>query len=317
MAEYSRPWDRIGVGDGLAYDHDDWWELYRTIHINSEEWDERGPIAGMLEELQVVPTSPATMNVVVEPGGALVYGGWYLNDADLTLPIAANPGPGVRYDFVVLRASWAAQTIRAVIVQGTPGAGAPALTQIAGTTWEIPLALVEVAVLAASITAPDITDHRQFPNPRQKFLGIGDFETDLSVNTATISNIGAIFLKGWLLSGSTDEGIYATIIVPPEWGDSALACRLRIWGYCGAADANVVRIYYRAYTSGDAPANLILAGAFAHMTPAVILRTLENVLDLATFNVTPGQILEILLEHPNTSPNDYWVLGFEVDFRRD
>ncbi len=90
MAEYSRFWTGEVLGDAGPYTFGDQWEIDRAINIDSDEIDERGPIAGNLEELQVVVDAPPSMNVVVEPGAALCYGGWYFNTVDVLLPPLSN-----------------------------------------------------------------------------------------------------------------------------------------------------------------------------------------------------------------------------------
>lgn len=66
----------------------------------------------------------------------------------------------------VLRKSWAAQTVRAVVLQGTPAASpaAPTLTQSDGVTWEIPIADVNVANAAVSLTAANILQRGEYAN---------------------------------------------------------------------------------------------------------------------------------------------------------
>jgi len=311
MAEYSRFWEGTVLGDAGPYTADDQWEIDRQINIDSDEFDERGPIAGAEEELEVVPSAPVAMSVVVEPGAGLCYGGWYFNTTDLTLAIAPNAGPGIRYDYVVMQANWAAQTIRAVIVQGIQGAGPPALTRTAGTIWEIPLARVEIAMAAANITAADITDERQFVNPRKIFLGFGEFETDLAANTATISAFAATTSRGWELTNGTTERVYASVVIPPEWGDSDLTVTLHVWGYAAGIQAAILDLDYAAYATGDPAANLAAWGNADHPAAGVY-----RILCDATITVTPGELLEIAIAQNNTA-TAYWLLGVELDFRRN
>lgn len=79
---------------------------------------------------------------------------WYSGTSTVTLAIAANSSGSTRTDRVVLRLDRSTWTVRAVVKQGTPGAGAPALTQDNGDTsmYEIPLANVTVLNGAASVT---------------------------------------------------------------------------------------------------------------------------------------------------------------------
>jgi hypothetical protein len=79
---------------------------------------------------------------------------WTSGTSTVTLPVAANSSGKTRVDRVVLRLDRSAWTVRAVIKAGTPGGGAPALTQDTGDTgvYEIPLATVTLLNGANSVT---------------------------------------------------------------------------------------------------------------------------------------------------------------------
>ncbi|WP_175439144.1 hypothetical protein [Streptomyces vilmorinianum] len=79
---------------------------------------------------------------------------WSSGTVDTTLTIAGNTSGSTRLDRVVLRLDRSTWDVRAAIVAGTPGAGAPALTQNTGSTglYEIPLAQVTVINSATSVT---------------------------------------------------------------------------------------------------------------------------------------------------------------------
>ncbi|MFF9279504.1 hypothetical protein [Streptomyces griseosporeus] len=113
---------------------------------------------------------------------------WSSGTTTVNLPVAANASGSTRVDWVVLRLDRSAWTVRAVIRQGTPGAGAPALVQDQGDTgfYEIPLAQVTVLSGAVSVTVTraelyvgarirPCTSTTRNPNPVR---GEGCFETD-------------------------------------------------------------------------------------------------------------------------------------------
>lgn len=103
---------------------------------------------------------------VISPGVGLnvavranVYGSvrghaWSSGSDGDTLSIAANSSGQTRIDRVVLRLTRADWTVRAVVKQGTPGAGVPSLSQSTGDTgtYEIPLAEVRLLSGATSVT---------------------------------------------------------------------------------------------------------------------------------------------------------------------
>lgn len=85
---------------------------------------------------------------------ALVEGyGWENDGVELVRSLAANASGSTRVDLVVLRLDRAAWTVTVQVVQGTPGAGAPAPTYGTGSSgvWELPLAEVTVASGATTL----------------------------------------------------------------------------------------------------------------------------------------------------------------------
>ena len=79
---------------------------------------------------------------------------WYSGSSVENLPITANVSGQTRVDRVVLRLDRSVWTVRAVVRQGTPGSGPPALVQDTGDTglYEIPLAQVTIRTAASSVT---------------------------------------------------------------------------------------------------------------------------------------------------------------------
>ena len=112
-------------------------------------------IYGTPADTQVV-TAGVGLSVTVR---ADVYGsvrghGWTSGTTGDTLPVTANVSGATRIDRVVLRLDRSTWTVRAVVREGTPGAGAPALAQSTGDTgtYEIPVADVSILSGAGSVT---------------------------------------------------------------------------------------------------------------------------------------------------------------------
>lgn len=103
--------------------------------------------------------------VKVRAGVDAIVGGHGYNSgaSDIIRSIAANASGSTRFDAIVLgldRTTWA---VTSYAKTGTPGAGVPpALTRNArgssAGVWEIPLAMVQVANGAATISAANVTD---------------------------------------------------------------------------------------------------------------------------------------------------------------
>lgn len=173
MAETSRPWNGTTTGDATEapYDANTEWAEYmaQSIGLGVTRADVGvvlGNGSGQLDSLQVTQNSPAGMSVLLNIGTALVYGTTYENDSALTLAITANASGNSRIDTIVLRKSWISQTVRAVVLTGTPAASPtpPSLTQILGVTWEIPIADILVANAAVSISNSNITSRAVYAN---------------------------------------------------------------------------------------------------------------------------------------------------------
>lgn len=178
--EKSRFWNGISTGDAALeapYDANtefaNW--VKQSIGLGGTRADSGvvlGNGSGQLDSLQVTQNSPAGMSVLLNIGTALVDGTTYENDAALTLSISSNASGNPRIDTVILRKSWAGQTVRAVVLAGTPAASPvpPTLTQSAGVTWEIPIADIAVANGAVSITTSNITPRATFTDAADRVM---------------------------------------------------------------------------------------------------------------------------------------------------
>ena len=148
MGELSLPWAGIVTGDAGPYSDDDWSDTWRVL-FQTDRTDQ-GIIYAYLNELAV---TGATSPVAVDTGAALVDGKYYENDASLNVTIPSPVG-ATRIDRIVLRKSWSAQTVRITRIAGAEGGAAPALVQVDGTTWDVPLYQVSIAV-GGAITLTD------------------------------------------------------------------------------------------------------------------------------------------------------------------
>lgn len=162
MTETSRFWGGISTGDAGPYSADEMNEILRYIVGDSSSesviFKYSGPIIST-PGLLVTQTTPASDNVSVGVGTALVHGSFYKNDATVNVAIDANSSGNPRIDTIILEKSWITQTVRIGILKGTPAGSpvAPTLTQTAGSLWQIPLADIAVADSFTTITSSDIT----------------------------------------------------------------------------------------------------------------------------------------------------------------
>ena len=144
MAEQSSFWDGTLLGDSGPYSAADFAQRTAELFGQGTSFNNYGVLAGTgstFEPLSVQAKSPASTNIEIQIGAALVSGYQYRNTTALTLPVSANAAGNPRIDTVILRLDYTAQTCRAAIKQGTPAASpvSPTLQQDA-SYWEIPLA---------------------------------------------------------------------------------------------------------------------------------------------------------------------------------
>lgn len=137
MSEFSLWWPTGGTGDGAS--------PYSSTQIT--DWLRRTFLNVPASE-GVLPNFGSTLAVTgsssplhVADGAAVVYGYPYTNSASVSVTVPTPTG-GTTGHRVVLRATWGTtQTVRIALISSANGNSSyPALTQVAGTTWEIPLA---------------------------------------------------------------------------------------------------------------------------------------------------------------------------------
>jgi hypothetical protein len=195
MSEYSVPQQGILVGDAsrAPYDASEWAFDHDAFMNGLASRANFGVLYGYDNgtnfSLEVTPVAIPSMNVELKIGAAMLRGVVYVNDATITLAIAANASGNSRIDTVVLRYDYVAQTIRAVVRQGTPAASPvpPTLTQSAGTTWEIPIADVFVSNGVSSIVNNVIHGRQEFCN-----VGEGSFEDGVLNNSGGVLQDGDV-----------------------------------------------------------------------------------------------------------------------------
>lgn len=154
---------------------------------------------------QLAPTANGANTVAINTGGALVDGKPYYNSAsvDVNIP-SASGGGNTRIDRVVLRAGWAAQTVRITRIAGTDAASptAPAMTQTPGTTYDI--SLCTVLVTTAGVVT--VTDARTMAAVGTTGIATGAVtETKIATGAVTSAKIGAnAIIAGKLADGAVD-----------------------------------------------------------------------------------------------------------------
>lgn len=138
--------------DGTDVTEAEWREM-------AQHWRSDGILPGVGSGMAVTVSSGLVLSVAA--GAAIVRGHYGVLDTSTTVSVGAGHATNPRIDLVVLRLDTVANDLTVEVVAGTAAATpvAPALTQTSAT-WEIELARVSVAALAASVTNDNITDRR-------------------------------------------------------------------------------------------------------------------------------------------------------------
>lgn len=223
MSQTSIPWNGTVTGDAGPYSDDNWSDMWATLLGYDADEANASVIRAIEDELRVVATSPVSNQIEVSSGSALVQGKYYRNTAALAFTISANVSGNPRIDLVVLRVDYAAQTVRPAVKEGTP-AGVPtipALTQVVGTTWEVPLAYIAVANGFATLSQSDITDNRQYANiPDRLYQSITN-------NSAQVLEHGNVVVQD---STASDLNVDVTTTEGDETGCGIIESRTLVSG---------------------------------------------------------------------------------------
>lgn len=222
MPERSSIWNSTGVGDGAltGITQQQWLEMYRDS-FTSDRFSSEGVLAGVSGELKVTGSSSP---LAVAAGAGYVYGFYYQNTASLNLSVT-TPSVGTTGGHVVLRADWTAQTVRAVAVRNTDGTNStPALTQTAGTTYEIRLATFTITT-GGAITVTDARDYCH-PSPALIYRRQGGSATAWNTSGTTNYTPGGIKMLGGSVSlsfSSSATSNIATVTFPSTFSNIPIA----------------------------------------------------------------------------------------------
>lgn len=111
-----------------------------------------GVFASPTNQLMVIPGIGRT--VIVSTGWAFINGGWYHNNTELTLELAANGSSTNRVDSIRIRYSAADRKINAVVLSGETG------VMRGDTIWDLEIAQVITTPGFTTVSAANISDMR-------------------------------------------------------------------------------------------------------------------------------------------------------------
>lgn len=219
--------------------------------------------------------------------------GWANDSSEIVLSLADNAAGSARVDLVVLRLDRADYSVRVMVVSGTPGAGAPALTMDAGTSgvWELPLAEVTVDPGATVITAAQVRNRAWYGGPDGRIL--------CTSSTRPPHQVGRVIVE--TDTGRTLESTGLTWVVVRE--NSGPAALVIAAGF--TAHRNVLRrkngwvfaqLTFRRSSSMDADRAYTVATVPADFRPVTALDGTGSVVNLsltATATVTTSGLFQV------------------------
>lgn len=241
-----------------------WPTVAGALYTNAAQWEQMssgftidGVIGAPTETSVVYGDSSAGRLVKIRANKlALVRGnGWSSGTSEFTKTIAANTSGSTRIDLVVLRYTRSNRTVTVQVKTGTPGAGAPTLTQDAigagSDLWEIPLAQVTVANGVSVIAASAVVSTAKFVRagiPQSRPVAFRQAAPDHAISAA-FSNTSAPSTDS---ASATGAFTAARLVIDKQSPDTDLEVDIQLTGYCPSAAGRVtvgVRVIATGYTS--------------------------------------------------------------------
>ena len=315
MAEASYLWDNPGTGDSPALGYGNALLCQVIFRMLFNGTLDQGVLRLWENELEV--TDGGGLNAAVDTGASLNYGVWYENTTAMNVAIANNST-----EWVVVRASWAAQTARLVAI--APGA----FTQVAGVTYDIPLAAVTTvagvitlitdmrdycefstvlpdgSIVADNLQADSVTTAKLIDQDRWLTRGAGQFESDATTPAAWDQTSGSIFTDVWTFTTAADEYIWCTFRVPTDVSGANMTVYLYDTVDTGIGD---VRWTYNLF---QAAAGGVLANVAGSLVVSYNINPAHRYLNyslLITRAVAAGDIVHLRIGREGTHITDTYA----------
>ncbi|WP_018658451.1 hypothetical protein [Actinomadura flavalba] len=217
MTEISGPFD---AGEGASLTEADW-ELMLQELVDG--------VIGVPGSSALAVTATGTRGVSLATGNSLARAHWYKNTAAKTYFSDSNPAGSARVDRLVQRVDRTANTVRSVLVKGTAGAGAPALTSTT-TVTDRPLWRWTIAPGATAISG--LVDERQWIGSLIRPCTSGNRPSgprpgQMAYETDTGRWIGYTGTTWKILHGDTDP-----VALPVSW--------TTVWVSAGTMEAQIL-----------------------------------------------------------------------------
>ncbi|WP_225080438.1 hypothetical protein [Streptomyces sp. CoT10] len=252
-----------------------------------------------------------TVNIRANVEASVRGHAWTSGSSGDTHPVTANTSGQTRVDRVVLRLTRSTWQVRSAVKAGTPGAGAPALTQQTGDTgtYEIPLARVTVLTGASAVSVEreelyvgarirTCTSSTRNPNPVR---GEMCFETDTGMVRVWSGSAWKTVYEdsSWKVVDATVSGWSASVESVLDYQAGTVHLRLSAFTRTSGALASAT----------DSRVPVLIPAAYRHKTRTLRVLAYLTGARVAALSVyaandatRPGQVW--LTSHPGIAAND-------------
>jgi len=168
-------------------------QFARLLRHHDEVGYKHGVTSGL-----VVTAGVGTRTVSISGGTAVLPGLVIDVDAIASLTFAANGGSSNRTDYVVLEANWVTSTCQVVVVQGT-SATPPALTQVEGSLWQMPLARVTLTPGVTTLSGTAVSVAKPIPRMSRRFSFESGLAGSVILNNGSYTTLATLSVSdpGW------------------------------------------------------------------------------------------------------------------------
>lgn len=278
MTETSFYWDGLVTGDASLAPYSD-----TAYHLNWKKLftreDNQGVIDSLQNELEVVGVAGG---VTVATGNALVAGGKYENNTTSISVAIPTPVSDPRIDRIVLRRNWTEKETRVFRIAGTEAGApsAPALVQITGTIWDMPLA--QVLITTAGVIT--VTSEREFCR-------------------TPLAPVSVLSLIETLTPGGTGEIDF--IDIPQTFR------HLKIIGQAVASESGVGNVWYNGDTTAANYQRTVIAGFGAAAAASANLNLQTSISFRDSGGRTAGFATQFELTISNYTRSDIFKTGIQ------
>lgn len=283
---------------GTAHSASTFDDIFEALALKGDAATQ-GVVKGKLNELA---TTGATSPIATNTGWAFVNGKLYKNTASVNT-VVASPAVSTRIDRLVVRVDYTAspETGTLTLIAGVEGGAAPAVTQVDGTTWDLPL--YQVSITTGGVIT--LTSERAYCGQRTRILAVPCTEA-WNLAPAEIDRTNASPYGMPMVDGQSVQ-CFGSFYVPSDYVSGGVVIPVVYAGGTGNLRGDQT-LYYGA--TGETPGSVATAAA----TQAVTNTQLTNLTTIQTAmtGVAAGDHVMIVFQRTGAHGDD--TVGATVQF---